>query len=138
VPLIAWTVQMELGLPTIDHEHRHWVEIINQLHAALMADADSVSAATFVAQMQAYAAEHFPSEEQLMVAHGYPGLARHRQLHREFAAQVGELQEQIATGHVVLKTSLMSMMKEWLENHIHSEDRRFADFVLGGASQPRH
>ena len=78
MPLIAWNSGMELGLPTIDLEHRHWVEIINQLHAALMADADSISAATFVAQMQAYAAEHFPSEEQLMVAHGYPGLARHR------------------------------------------------------------
>lgn len=138
MPLIAWTAEFELGLEPMDGQHRRWVEIINRLHGALMADAEAVSAAQFIAEMSAYAAEHFPSEEQLMAAHGYPGLPQHRQHHRDFAAQVAELQEQVAAGHVVLKTSLMSIMKEWLETHIQTEDRSFAEYVHDQARQPRN
>jgi hemerythrin len=80
-------------------------------------------------QMIDYARYHFISEEKYMREIGYPDVDAHTEIHREFTNQLDEQNEMIQSGHMVLSTTLLGIIKNWLFDHIMSVDKKIGRFA---------
>ena len=73
----------------------------------------------------------FANEQELMAAHGYPGLADHIRQHEEFSRTVHELAEAGAAGGLESALKLRGVVLNWLINHILRADVDYATFIRG-------
>ena len=131
MPLIIWDNSLEIGIDEIDHQHRRWVEILNNLHNGLSCgDPDRLirlNHETFD-QMLDYANFHFTSEERFMEKINCPDLGVHKKSHEHFKRNLLRIQDEMKRGLNPLNTQLMSMMKLWLKEHILKEDKKICDY----------
>lgn len=125
-----------IGIDEMDAQHAHWIQLIEKFRSIgseqLLGPSGIHAAAQALEQLLRYTKTHFASEEQFMSAHGYPGIAAHKERHRELEAVVTKLLGEIQahqTGSTPLKLNLFVTI--WLLEHILQEDDRYARFVLG-------
>jgi len=78
-----------------------------------------------------YAVEHFDNEEAIQLEYGFPDYKRHKQLHENFKAVVGNLVSEFeASGSTSdLKRNLNKILVKWLANHIEVEDKKIGQHI---------
>ena len=85
-----------------------------------------------------YVDYHFGAEERLMASHGYPELARHKELHAHFRREFTRLKSTL--GHAPMPTMLAVQLNHllvaWFTDHICNQDRKFAEFIDDSAAVP--
>src|SRR5208283_4095073 len=86
--LIAWSGRYSVGISRIDTQHQRLVDLINELHAAMLAGEGDSALAKILDGLAGYAVSHFATEETLMKKFGYPGYEQHKAEHDKLAAQV--------------------------------------------------
>jgi two-component system NtrC family sensor kinase len=124
----VWDQRFVTGLPTVDEQHRHLVEIINRVGDMLLAT--QVSEAELQAvfkELADYARYHFAEEEKLMDAAGLD--RRHATLHQQHHAQFVEQLLQIWRSRTTLEhpaEMLHGFLAAWLSFHILDEDQSMA------------
>ncbi len=125
-----------VGIEQVDKEHQRLFEIFCTVHASLGARGAATEALTrkAVADLLEYAATHFASEEGLMEAASYPGLAAHRELHRQLLSQARDMEMRVESGDRYLPAELSQFLYKWLINHIEIHDRQFGDFMAARVS----
>jgi diguanylate cyclase (GGDEF)-like protein/hemerythrin-like metal-binding protein/PAS domain S-box-containing protein len=131
---IFWNDHFKLGLPEIDAQHAHLVELVNELSDAI-ADAGQLPlAGTLIEALGAYAAEHFRCEETVMAASGLPAdvQARHRREHEGFIAKVDGIRRRGPLHQVAFAEQVLEFLTAWLISHILGSDRQVSEAVLGG------
>ena len=79
-----------LGVPEIDDDHLHLVDMANRISGDLDEGSYALCVTLFDEFLEA-AAAHFRKEEALLERAGYPGLAQHAAYHGELLARVGSL-----------------------------------------------
>lgn len=126
--LVRWSEELSVGVETLDDQHRHWLDLVNRLHDALLAGRADSELQSILAAVRDYTREHFAEEEGLMERHAFPGLEGHRRVHRFFLAQ---LPPDLGTGPAATKISLdlLRSMKDWLIDHIQRMDQAYARFL---------
>ena len=130
--LIEWNESLSVGVEEIDFQHRRWIDMINAMDEAL-----SVGGAEKLEQikdesikaMVDYAWFHFKYEEQYLKDLGYPELAAHREDHNRFKMNLRQIQADVDRGFQPLNTQLMSIMMNWLKDHIMMEDKKYAAYA---------
>lgn len=132
----AWNEALELGIPSIDADHRGFLELMNDLYAAMeRGDGGGRTRATLDA-LRAYATYHFIREEDVMGAAGYPGLQAQQMEHAWYLYYLEKLEGLSYTDPAsALETT--SFMRTWFLDHILGADRRFSQWLAamdGGAS----
>jgi hemerythrin-like metal-binding protein len=127
--LIVWDDSIKVGLWTIDTQHERWVNLINDLHEAMLAGQGKTVLNQTLATMLDYTRTHFADEEDLMSKHGYAAYAAHKALHDAFAARVLDLQQQSLAGKIGITRDVMNHLRDWLVNHIQIADVRFVPFL---------
>lgn len=81
----VWQEDFEIGVETIDKEHKRLFQIINKLFAFKEEDKNSQWACQEgVKFFKAHAVRHFEDEEAYMASIDYDGLEKHRQIHKSF------------------------------------------------------
>ncbi len=136
-----WTDAIAIGHPSIDHDHKVLLALVNQITAPEnRSDPDSIE---FVLdELVGYTSAHFDREEEIMAASGYTGLANHQELHRRLVADVKlfkrRFEDQAGLG--TLGEDLCRFLTDWLITHIMHEDHAFAPYVIPQQSQqnPHH
>jgi hemerythrin-like metal-binding protein len=73
--------------------------------------------------------KHFISEEQIMSRVGYAGLHAHRLLHQACLDQLRCEKEHLALGQLRSRSVYEEMLRTWITDHLHTQDRRFIDFL---------
>jgi hemerythrin len=130
--LVQWDDALSVGHDEIDRQHRKWIRFINDMHDALESGdpnrLGSIKDAS-LQQMMDYAKSHFEFEEKYMDAIGYPELAAHKQAHDGFRKMISKIQADTERGFQPLNTQLMSIMMNWLTDHILSEDKKYSLYV---------
>lgn len=58
----------------------------------------------------------------------YPYLPKHWRLHKDFDYKVFESIRQIESGGIVLNSEIMTVIKDWLVNHILREDKKIQHY----------
>lgn len=122
----VWNDRFVTGEAIVDNEHRELVRIINWVieHQTLPnLDEEVPKVISYLVQ---YAVTHFRHEEELMEATGCdPRFAEsHRNVHRDFARQVGKMREFPGAGGDI--DSLLRFLTSWLAHHILGMDQSMA------------
>ena len=131
MPLIQWDDSFSVGFEEIDAQHQRWVQLINNLDDALEdGDPDELALARHesLKAMVEYVCFHFSFEEGFMAKMGYPELKAHRELHDQMRAKLLQIQCESKNGYHPLNTQLMSLLVNWLKDHILTQDKRYAAY----------
>lgn len=134
---ITWDDSYSVDNGVIDAQHQEWIAIYNRLDQVLLqgSGSDLANAATEALKaMQDYASYHFRQEEQYLKEIHYPALVAHRRLHTDFDDLLYSYSRQLRNGQLVLNSEVMSILRNWLLNHIMQEDQKYCAFVRQGQS----
>lgn len=127
---ITWDDSFDLGIPELDAEHRDLVETYNQLVDAWRRDQGLVRPALIINELTGRVRVHAMSEEGLLAAHGFPGLADHRRDHEDFLRAFEELERRLlADGAVELKEATLRTLGDRLVRHTRGDDDEAAAFL---------
>ena len=75
----------------------------------------------------AYVVGHFAHEEKEMQAKGYAGYERHKAEHEALIGICGGLQTKFHAGEADVTEEVGQMVKGWLDSHIPTFDKAYAD-----------
>ena len=126
--MITWTTSLEIGVRSIDADHKHLFEFINLVEAASQRQRTSLNHnQDLLADLKALLRAHFEREEDLMFGIDYPGvnthLTAHATLQTDFDAKLSEAAE---VGNAACAVGFVAT---WLLNHMGTEDTKLADFI---------
>lgn len=128
----VWDDRFVTGIDIVDRQHRHLVDIVNQVGNMLLSG-NAVSEDTLQGlfkQLADYAVQHFADEEKLMKEHRLD--QRHSEVHtrhhKEFVQQVVAMWKSRATMKNPAEV-LHGFLTAWLTFHILSEDQDMASQI---------
>ncbi len=133
--LITWTDNMSVGVARIDKEHRGLIDLINLLHAEMMAGKGKDVLGQVLDKLIAYTKTHFAAEQTMFRTHGYPQGAAHTKLHEELTQKVVALQTEFKAGKTVISSAILDFLRDWLTNHILKQDMAYRVFFASKGVQ---
>ncbi len=127
VKAIKWGVDLEIGVPPIDRQHKRIVDYINML-LVLNNDNNREEIYTILQQLVDYTVSHFAFEEELMEECGYPFKKAHKLVHNLFVRKVASFVSRFENGEDIT-SELLITLKTWLVNHIKNDDKDYSSVV---------
>lgn len=126
---MPWTEALQLGIDTIDQQHRWLVDATNRLHDEISKpEPDRFVLGDILEGLVDYTMNHFVLEEDIFLRLGYPETPAHKAEHDAFTANAMNLLLQFEDGESV-GTSVLEALKEWLQHHILKVDRAYVPFL---------
>jgi hemerythrin len=135
---ITWERAWELGVETIDADHRRLVETLNAFIRAAREEDPATRRAAALGDLLDHACRHFAREERLMERLGVPGLAEHARVHRRLEAQVRHIRD-ILTGDSsgIATAEVEDFLTGWLTDHLQGYDRALRPYIVDGGAADR-
>ena len=127
--LIKWQASFNLGIASIDQQHRRLVAMINTLDEGLKGRYNDPVMRKIFIELGDYTASHFDYEEALFAEHGYVDAKEHKQEHQALLEQVIDYQIRVQKGDINVGPELLDFLKRWLTGHILGSDRKYAQFL---------
>ena len=133
---MPWDESYELGIPTVDGQHKHLVSLVNRFRSELIKYSSSEEVGWQNALSEAlretvqYTKTHFSAEEKLMQAAGYPDFEYHRRCHQEFVETVTYILGSFQTATLQTAFEFAAYLKEWVLTHIAYEDRQYQQCLV--------
>lgn len=128
----AWNEKLDLGHEAMDHEHHLQVALVSALTGAIE-QARPWMARQLASQLVSYSAIHFGSEELLMQASAFAGLAEHASEHRTLLEAMREIEGALEREETDLALAFAVELRAGLAGHMAGSDRRLADHVQPAA-----
>lgn len=131
MPLIEWRDEFEIGLASVDHEHKELIGLINRLHADLAGDPSAGAVGAFLGEIHAKISAHFALEEQQMRALRYDELAGHKADHEDLLDEIREIMDAYEAGaYRDLEAELAGRLHDWFVRHFKTKDARLHKFLI--------
>ncbi len=127
--LIEWQPRFSVSIPAIDEQHKKLISLINKLHDAMLAGKGSEVQKQILDELIGYTQNHFDSEEAFLRSVQFPGFPEHRLNHEKLTREVILFRKNLEKGNAILSIDLMEFLRNWLQNHILSEDLQYAAWV---------
>ena len=128
--MIEWSETFELGIESIDDQHKKWISIMNRLMDDQISKVEQSNKVVLqLGELNEYAMFHFKYEEKLFEEYGYSEMLEHRKTHLQYAQRLNQYQLEASQGKVPVLDALLAEMTEWLIHHICTEDRKYVDFL---------
>ena len=126
---IDWHAQMSVGIPEVDEDHRHFVELVNAFNQSIVNRADLDEVKQGLQLIFDDAREHFAHEEKLFREWRYPDMEDHAREHAQILK---------ALHNIITQSLSYDLYSEWIEagmqikdvliDHILKEDMKYAGF----------
>jgi hemerythrin len=134
MPLIQWQPEFEIGIPSIDHEHRELIALINELHANLSKHAPKEAINAFLGEVHAGISAHFALEEKLMQEMGYDEYVAHKADHERLLDEIRDIMDAFdADAYFDYGESLAEGLRIWFTEHFRTLDARYHRFLRNHA-----
>jgi hemerythrin len=127
--LLKWNDTFSIGLDEINEQHKHLIEIINNLHDTLKLDADDQDIATIFLDLRKYALQHFSDEEACMLRDGFPELDKHKKVHRDLETLLEGYERKFDSGDKMIAIDLAEFLMTWLAEHMVKMDGQYGEFL---------
>ncbi len=132
---VAWQVEFETGIPSVDYEHQEMMELLNQLYGELDGDPDSDAIADFLGEVFANISAHFALEEKIMRDTAYDEYQLHKQDHEQLLDGIRDIMDDHHRGHFGDAPDLLAgRLKKWFEEHFRNFDARLGHMSEGAAA----
>ncbi len=123
--LIEWNKELSVNIEEIDEQHKILLDIINELFNALQQGKARFMLANTLNRLTDYTLFHFQKEEEYFIQHNYILADEHKAQHLFFIEALDKLKQRFAQGDIIVSFEIMTMLKEWLQNHIKQSDKKF-------------
>jgi hemerythrin len=128
---LKWKDEFVLGIPAVDLQHKRIFDCFATLAEQGVTNPDRSLADPSVMQLVGLLQEHFALEESMMRVLSYPELERHVEEHRQFCAEVEELEQKSPSMEGSVSDQTIKVAQKWLREHILKSDRHYAEFFSG-------
>ena len=125
--LMRWSDEFSVRVGEIDGQHRHLVDLINELYQAMQAGRGDEVIGAILDELVAYAAAHFSLEEQYMERFRFEGYAAHKRAHEAFVEKVLAVVEAFKAGRAGVTLGVMNFLRDWIVEHILKVDKKYSD-----------
>jgi hemerythrin len=129
VTAFHWETQFELGIPEVDAQHRHLVDLLSELSARLETEGDAGAGVHALLRQKVvdYSIWHFRYEERLMAEASLDErhVGRHRREHAEFERQAAPMVASDPADEAAQRRVLQFLV-HWLTYHILGADHAMA------------
>ena len=118
-----------VGEKSIDAEHDLQMQLLDSLSQAIQRGGDLSPMKYILEQFIEFSDMHFLSEQLVMRLHAYPGYEPHLEEHTRLMKKVREIRANLMKGENQPSLELIRELREWLINHIASEDAAFGAYL---------
>jgi hemerythrin len=126
---ILWENSYSVGINTIDTQHQKFISIINELYESFVDQTAASKMAKILDDLIDYSHYHFKTEEELFEKYNYHKKDFHMAKHKEFTDKIEEFRQSFEKEKINVTFQLMNYLRNWLINHIKSEDQEYAGFL---------
>lgn len=138
--MIAWESQYELGIKSIDDQHKVLVDIISKLSDLLTnaTDGDDIydDMLAIVEELTNYTIFHFDFEEKTFETLKYEFKESHMIEHKKLIDEIQNLDfNQAEEDQVVFGKKILKFLISWLFKHISGTDFLYKDFFITNGVQ---
>lgn len=128
--LIEWQDNFSIGIASVDHEHRQMIDLINNLHGRLTAEAPKEEIRRFFGEIDAKIAAHFALEEKEMRDFRYDQFEDHKADHERLLDEIRDIAEAFESeADTEFSETLGPRLREWFTEHFSSKDARLHRFL---------
>ncbi len=128
--LIEWTEDFSVRVEEIDLQHKKLVQMINELHRAMLDGKGTVFVGDIISRLADYTIYHFQTEEKYFDKFGYLQTELHKKVHSDFVKKVSEFKAAYDTKEVMLTIDVLEFLSNWIREHILGEDMKYSDFFV--------
>lgn len=122
---IDWSEEYTTGIPSIDEQHRHLLDLVNKFEEAGRRGRGSRIMSDILNDLAGYTQEHFAHEEKIMQESGFPGLEEHMARHRSLLQKVERFQFEFGTQDVKISAEVREYLQYWVRSHILQHDMAY-------------
>lgn len=126
---LTWRDEYSVGIAELDKDHKRLLNLINQLQTAAHYQTSVEYEKEAFSELVDYTKGHFQREEALMEHYDYPGLAAHREQHKEMIAKVNGLLEAYEKDRDATIEGAINFLQTWLLKHINGTDKEYGGFL---------
>ncbi len=128
--LFIWGPIYELGVPEIDNQHKHWLQIMNKLYHLFMKENNKQELTEILNEISDYVEFHFRFEEDFFNRKGVYHSATHLKAHSNFIIEMEKIRKKMKKDPDSITYTLMEFMESWLNEHILISDKQCAEELL--------
>ncbi len=130
---ITWRDELNLGVNTLDNQHKYLICLINTIEAAGNCGLDKGIILTHLDQLKAYTHYHFDQEERLQIEINFPFHDHHAKEHQLLIQRLGEVIEKVKMfeGAILREKQIeeiFEILRDWIVNHIIGEDMKMKEY----------
>lgn len=127
---IEWKDEFEIGIPSVDFEHRGMIQIINELHGKLAENAGKTTIAEYLGDIHALISAHFALEEKEMREMAYDEFEEHKEDHEDLLDQIRDMMDELEQdGSGEKMKTLGPRLNKWFTEHFRTRDARLHGFL---------
>lgn len=123
-PFIQWKKEFETGLVSLDHEHRQLVDLLNRLHACMVAEGSKEAIMAFLGEVYARISAHFALEEKIMRERRYDQYREHKDDHERLLDEIRDIMDAYDFGAGASMEELAQRIETWFVCHFKTIDAR--------------
>ena len=133
--MFLWKKELELGIPSIDEQHKKLLEIGNRINDLILDHRegnDNYDEITdVIRELKDYTVYHFQNEQVLLEKYHYPDYDGHKKEHDDFIAYLNGIDiNEVEDDQIGFLKALLAKLIKWIFNHIISTDFLYRDFLL--------
>ncbi len=126
--LFTWKEDMSVCNKKIDRQHLKLVNLINELHSAMLQGKGQHILAHIMSGLTEYTDEHFLTEEQHFERFDYPDRQNHIAEHASFVQKLNEFKQAMLEGRQQVTIEMIDFLSDWLSHHILETDKQYEVF----------
>lgn len=127
--LIEWRDEYQLGIPSVDHEHRELIDLINDLYENYLEKSSKVTTLDFLGEVYAKIASHFALEEKIMKELGYDEYEDHKTEHEKLLDEICDFMDDFEHDEVFEEGIFGELLELWFVEHFRTRDARLHKFI---------
>jgi len=128
--LFHWDDKFDVGISTINRQHKELIDLINQLSEAMMSGKSHDVLGELLNELAVYGIKHFDTEEKYFKQTGYPGAKEHIKEHEAFKIKITELIEKHNEKRFTVSIDTLRYLKKWVVNHILEKDKAYSEYLI--------
>lgn len=124
---IEWDEGYNLGIKSIDDQHRAFVGLLNELYESITDGKTKEHLSRIITELLSYIEYHFALEERYFDEFNYEGKKEHIDFHRDLAAKTVAYKEKFENGEdgVDMAWEMVDFLEDWLINHLDIADKKY-------------
>jgi hemerythrin len=132
--MFHWQAEFELGITSIDNQHKKLIEIGNRINELLeyQDDEDDYNQILEVLEeLKSYTDYHFKTEEELFLKYNYPEFHLHKKEHDNFIRYIDSIDvDSYEEDKTLFIRDLLQKIINWIFHHIITSDYMYKDYLV--------